>query len=152
MRSLNTAGERCREKQIPGLLAVFPIPEQFLLQMHSHKGSKVPAAFVLSSRVVTKKLLFLFLQWNKLQQLPMTELYICSLPCASCNRRTMESHLHFQKQIISMFAEIKTNYSLLICTPMYILHSCIFLQVRKGRYILVYRLCQRILFGLSEYL
>lgn len=64
--------------------------------MHSPKGSKVPSAFVLSSKVVTNKLLFLFLQWNKLQQLPKTELYIWSLPCASCNRRTMESHLDFK--------------------------------------------------------
>lgn len=97
MWSLNTAGERCWEKQIPGLLAVFPIPEQFLLHMHSHKGSKVPAAFVLNSKVVTNKLLFLFFQWNKLQQLPMTELYIWSLPCASCNERTMESHFTLPK-------------------------------------------------------
>lgn len=101
MRSLNAAGERCGEKQIPGLLAVSPIPEQFLLQTHSHKGSKVPTAFVLSSRVVTNKLLFLFLQWKKLQQLPVTELHIWSLPCASCSRRTVEPHLDFKLQKIS---------------------------------------------------
>lgn len=152
MRSLNIAGERWREKQIPGLLAVFPIPEQFLLQMHSHKGSKVLTAFVLSSRVVTNKLLFLFLQWNKLQQLPMTELYIWSLPCASCNRRTMESHLNLKLPKTRTFAEIKIKYSLLIQSPVNILHPCIPLEVRKEQHILVYRLCQRILFGLSEYL
>jgi len=74
MWSLNPAAGRWRGTHSSALLAVFPIPEQFLLQMPSHRGSKVPKAFVLHSSRVTNKLLFLFLQWNGLQQLAGTSL------------------------------------------------------------------------------
>ena len=75
----STIPQKAREKHTPSLRAAFPILKQFLVQMHSLRGSEVTGVFVLSSMVVTNKLLFPFLRWHRLQQRNWLNFYICGL-------------------------------------------------------------------------